>query len=444
RGQAPQWTPLPVQYADYALWQQQLLGDPADPDSLAARQLAHWRATLADLPEVLPLPTDRPRPPHQSFRGALTRFTVDADLHRRITALAAAHDATVFMTVHAALAVLLARLSGTGDIAIGTPVAGRGHRALDDLVGMFVNTVVLRTPVDGATPFTDHLHRTREIDLSAFGHTELPFEKLVDALAPTRATDHSPLFQVVLEFQNTERAHLDLPEVTVDALDTDLEVAKFDLQLSLQEHPATGGMTGAFTYATDLFDPETAAAFAARFLRLLDAVTADPHRPVGDLDLRIDADAPLPPAAPHTPARDTLVALFTRAAARTPDAVAVTAPDGALTYRQLEARVHRLARALLTRGAGPDTLVAVALPRTTDLIVALLAVLDAGAAYLPIDVAYPADRLAYMFTDADPVCVLTTREQTADLPDTTPPALVLDDPGTAAELDAQSEAAVTD
>jgi len=188
-GTAPDRAPLPVQYADYALWQRRLLGDPDDPASLAATQLQFWRDTLADAPELLPLPTDRPRPTQRSFHGALHHFTVPTAVQRRLEALAAEHDTTVFMAVHAGFAALLARLTGTSDIVIGSPVAGRGHRALDDLVGMFVNTVVLRTPVDGALSFTDHLHRTREIDLAAFGHTELPFETLVDVLArPARPT----------------------------------------------------------------------------------------------------------------------------------------------------------------------------------------------------------------------------------------------------------------
>ncbi|NME81103.1 non-ribosomal peptide synthase/polyketide synthase [Rhodococcus sp. 105337] len=444
RGSAPSAAPLTVQYADYALWQQALLGDPTDPESLATTQLRYWRETLADLPELLPLPTDRPRPAHRTFHGDIVRFTLDADLHRRISALAAAHSATVFMTVHAALAVLLARLSGTDDIAVGTPVAGRGHRALDDLVGMFVDTVVLRTPVSGGLSFSDHLDRTREIDLSAFGHTELPFEKLVDALAPTRATDHSPLFQVVLEFQNNERAHLDLPELTVDALDTDLPVAKFDLQLSLQEEPDASGMSGGFTYATDLFDAGTVADFADRFVRLLDAVTTDPQRPVGDVDLLAPGEHPRRADALRVPGTDTLLDLFRRGADRDPDAVAVTAADGDLTYRDLDARVHRLARLLLGHGAGPGTLVAVALPRTSDLVVALLAVLETGAGYLPVDVSFPAERLAHIYRDAQPVCTVTTDDHAGSLPDTPAPAIHLDSPEVHAELAVLPGTALTD
>ncbi|MBS9371963.1 non-ribosomal peptide synthase/polyketide synthase [Rhodococcus sp. B50] len=431
-GAAPEWVPLPVQYADYALWQRRLLGDPDDPQSLAAAQLQFWRDTLADAPALLPLPTDRPRPTQRSFHGALHRFTVPAAVQRRLETLAAEHDTTVFMAVHAAFAALLARLTGTADIVIGSPVAGRGHRALDDLVGMFVNTVVLRTPVDGALSFTDHLHRTREIDLAAFGHTELPFETLVDVLAPARETDRSPLFQVVLEYGNSEPARLVLPELAVDALDPELPVAKFDLQLTLQNtDPSaageTDGMPAAFTYATDLFDPATVASFAQRLVRLLDAVTADPHRPIGDVDLLTADERPAAPT-PLRPAPGTLLDLYARGAGVDPAATAVTAPDGALRYDELTDRVQRLARLLAEHGAGPDRLVAVALPRGTDLIVALLAVLHSGAAYLPIDVAFPPDRLAYMFDDAAPVCLLTTAEHAADLPPHTPPIVDLQDP----------------
>ncbi|MFZ2530684.1 MAG: amino acid adenylation domain-containing protein, partial [Rhodococcus sp. (in: high G+C Gram-positive bacteria)] len=350
RGQAPDWEPLPVQYADYALWQQRLLGDPADPTSLAARHLDHWRRTLADVHDVLALPTDRPRPPHRSFHGDTVHFTVPADVHSRLRELAARHGTTLFMTMHAALSVLLARLSGSDDITIGTPIAGRGHRALDPLVGMFVNTLVLRTPVTGSHTFTDHLERTREVDLAAFGHTELPFERLVDDLAPIRALDHTPLFQVVLEFQNNDRPHLELPDLVVDALDADPHVAKFDLQLTIGEQPTTGtigpaGLHGAFTYATDLFDADTVTALTERFQRLLTAITTDPHRPVGDIDL-LDAGEhePAVPPTPGTGTAPTLMDLFDRAAATTPDAIAVTATDGHLTYRQLSSHVHRLAR----------------------------------------------------------------------------------------------------
>ncbi|MGW0026967.1 non-ribosomal peptide synthase/polyketide synthase [Rhodococcus sp. NPDC003383] len=447
-GSAPAWEPLPVQYADYALWQRELLGDLDDPDSLAARHLEHWRRTLAGVPEVLALPTDRPRPAQQSFHGDTVHFTVPAEVHRRLQDLAARHGATLFMTVHAALSVLLARVSGSDDITIGTPIAGRGHRALDDLVGMFVNTLVLRTPVTGALSFADHLERTREVDLAAFGHTELPFEKLVDALAPARALDHTPLFQVVLEFQNNERPHLDLPGLTVEALDADPHVAKFDLQLTIGEQPTTGvaepaGLDAAFTYATALFDADTVTALAQRFLRLLDAVTTDPTVPVGDIDLLEPAEhEPVVPPVPGS--GPTLMGLFDRAAATTPDAVAVTGVDGQLTYRQLSSHVHRLARAFAARGAAPGTLVAVALPRTTHLVAVLLAVLDTGAAYLPVDVAYPPERLAFMFDDARPVCVVTTNGYRESLPRTDIPTILLDDAIIAAEIAALPDTALSE
>ncbi len=433
-GTAPDRTPLPVQYADYALWHRHLLGDLDDPTSVGGRQLGYWRDRLADLPDLLDLPTDRPRPTRQSFRGDTVRFTVDPALHTRLRTLAAAHDATVFMVVHTALAVLLARLSSSRDIAVGTPVAGRGHRHLDDLVGMFVGTVVLRTDVDTGSGFADLLRGVRDTDLAAFTHTDLPFEQLVDELAPARSTAHAPLFQVMLEYGNTERAHLQLPDLTVTALDADTHVAKFDLQLNIAEHPA-GHLDAALTYATDLFDAATATATADRFLRLLDAATGDPHRPVGDLDLLLPGEHPAPPAptAP-TGTGDTLLDLYARGAAHDPAAVAVTDADTTVTYADLSARVHRLARLLIDRGAAPGTLVAVALPRTTDVVVALLAVLHSGAGYLPVDVSYPPDRLAFMFTDADPVTVLTTTADAATLPDAAPDPILLDDPQVTARL----------
>src|SRR5690606_22920605 len=261
RGGAPAWTPLPVQYADFSLWQRELLGSEDDPDSLVSRQLRFWLDTLDGLPAELPLPTDRPRPAVASTRGRHVDFTVDAATHAALTELARANGATPFMVVHAAFAVLLARLSGTDDIAVGTPVAGRGAAELDDVVGMFVNTLVLRARVEPGASFTDLLAAVREADLAAFAHADIPFERLVEVVNPERSTARHPLFQVGFSFHNQAEAEVDLDGITAAAVDFDTEVSQFDLHLVVTDrHTADGapaGMDAAITYATALFDEST-------------------------------------------------------------------------------------------------------------------------------------------------------------------------------------------
>ncbi|MFF0501971.1 condensation domain-containing protein, partial [Nocardia aobensis] len=285
-GSAPTWAPLPVQYADYTLWQRDLLGDEEDPQSSAAGQIAFWREALAGLPERLDLPADRPRPYTASGVGRTLAFDIPASTRAAAIRLARAQNSSEFMVVHAAFAALLARLSGTSDISIGTPVAGRGERELDDLIGMFVNTLVLRTEVDPGESFTELLARVKRTDLAAFSHAELPFERLVEVMDPVRAPSHHPLFQVALFFQNLEKAGLELPGIRVDELGIDGAIAKFDLQLTISPPEDESAPAAAlFTYATDLFDESTVDAFAARFVRLLDALLADPERSVGDVDV---------------------------------------------------------------------------------------------------------------------------------------------------------------
>src|SRR5690606_19536233 len=294
QGQAPLWEPLPVQYQDYSVWQRELLGAESDPESMAARQIAYWRRTLAGLPDQIELPTDRPRPPVQSFRGATTHFEIDAQLHAELVALARAQNVSLFMVLHAALAVLMGRLSGGSDVAIGTPIAGRGEQALDDLIGMFVNTLVLRSRVDGGEPFTEFLARTRETDLQAFAHADVPFERLVEVLNPTRSQARHPLFQVMLSFQEMAHGTLELPGLTVSAAEVEVPIAKFDLLWTLTEQRSSAGdpagITAALSYATDLFDDSTVEEFNDRFLRVLRAVAASAEVAVRDIEIMEPAE----------------------------------------------------------------------------------------------------------------------------------------------------------
>ncbi|MGW4866235.1 condensation domain-containing protein, partial [Streptomyces sp. NPDC004291] len=256
--EAPAWAELPVQYADYALWQREVLGSEEDPESLIAKQIRYWTDALADLPDELVLPADRARPAVASYQGGTYPFAISAETQQALVDLGRRHNASLFMVMHSALAVLLARLSGTSDIAIGTPVHGRGEAALDDLIGMFVNTLVLRTEVDGNETFADLLARSRDADLHAFAHADVPFERLVEVLNPSRSQARHPLFQVMLTFQNTRQASLELPGLSVNGIDYDARLAKFDLQLTLQEaqddRGENAGMSAEISYALDLFD----------------------------------------------------------------------------------------------------------------------------------------------------------------------------------------------
>ncbi|WP_160103359.1 amino acid adenylation domain-containing protein, partial [Rhodococcus sp. T7] len=450
--QAPGWAPLPVQYADYSLWQREALGTDRQPDSMMSGLLDYWTRTLSGIPEVLPLPLDRPRPAQRSLLGDVVPFDIPPDVHKTLADLAHQSNSTLFMAVHAALAVLLTRVSGSEDVVVGTPIAGRGHAALDDVVGMFVNTLVLRTPVPAGSSFTELLTGVRSVDLGAFEHADLPFERLVDELAPERSTAHSPLFQVLLEFQNATRTHLELPGLTARSLDVDLDVAKFDLQLSLvervDEQGVPAGISAGVRYATDVFDRASVQRFAERLARVIGAVTTDPAAPVGDVDILDAPERELVLTSGHRPGTDvaplSLVDLFDRAVVSDGEAVAVRCEGSSVMYRELDERANRLARLLVTRGAGAETLVAVGMTRSVDLVVALVAVVKAGAGYLPVDVASPAERLAFLLGDARPGCVLTTAADAEIFRSSGVPVVVVDDPATVTALQSLSPLPVTD
>ncbi|MFJ2868904.1 amino acid adenylation domain-containing protein, partial [Kitasatospora sp. NPDC087314] len=340
---APTWEPLTVQYADYTLWQRHLLGSPDDPHSLLSQQLTYWRQTLTDLPEELTLPTDRPRPATASHHGGTTTFAVPAELHQQVVALARAEGVTVFMVLQAAFAVLLSRLGAGTDLPIGTPIAGRTDEALDNLIGFFVNTLVLRTDLSGNPTFTQLLHRIRESDLSAFAHQDVPFERLVEEIAPARSMARHPLFQVMLTLQNNTQATLNLPELDATLLPPGELAARFDLDLTLDEtFDADGeaaGLNGSLTFARDLFDTETAEQLATRFVRVLKAAGSEPRLPVSHVDVLGPAERERVlegwnDTAAEVPA-DTLPDLFEARVAQTPDAVAVVFEDESLTYAEL-------------------------------------------------------------------------------------------------------------
>jgi amino acid adenylation domain-containing protein len=427
QGVPPTVDPLPVQYADYAIWQRRWL-----QGTVLEAQLDYWRRQLAGIPDLIELPTDRPRPAIQSFSGAQFPFVVPARLSAALRLLSQQADTTLFMTLLAAFQTLLFRYTQQADIVVGSPIAGRTRREIEGLIGFFVNTLVLRTSLDGNPSFRHLLERAREVTLGAYAHQDLPFEQLVDALDVPRSLSHTPLFQVMFVLQNVPRNPLDLGELTLAPIATESRTAKFDLTLSLSEEEDR--LSGAIEYSTDLFDATTIARMAAHFQTLLDSIVADPNRPITELKLMTEAELQQAlewNAAAQPYARPALLhELFVEQAARSPDAVAVTFEEQRLTYAELDARANRLANLLQAHGVGghaqSETRVALCLERSLDLVVAVLAVLKAGGAYVPLDPAYPAERLRFIAEDARVALLLTQESLIGTVPTLDVPMLLLD------------------
>ncbi|MEU3573969.1 amino acid adenylation domain-containing protein, partial [Kitasatospora sp. NPDC036755] len=402
-GRRPNLPALPVRYADYAAWQR-------TRTAAAEADLAHWRGALEGL-EPLELPTDRPRPAVRTREGALVAFTLPADLTARLRERGREADGTLYTVLLAACQVLLARWSGQSDVAVGTVTSGRERGELHDVVGMFVNTLVLRGDIRPERSFHELLTAAQRTVLDALAHQEVPFERLVDVLQPERDTSRTPLFQVMVALHNLGAEAPRLPGLTAEPITPPVRNATFDLSFDFAEHD--GALTGYLEYSTGLFDARTAERLTARLTTLLTAAAEAPHTPVGELPLmtgderrevlRQSRGEALP--GPDT----TFTALFEEQAARTPDATAVVARDATLDYSALNARANRLARHLAALGAGPEQVVAVRLPRTSDLLVALFAVLKAGAALQFVDPDLPEERAALLLDDTRPRTVLTER-----------------------------------
>ncbi|MEC1753082.1 non-ribosomal peptide synthetase [Bacillus mojavensis] len=436
-GRAPEWTPLAVQYADYALWQQSLLGSEHDPDSLIAGQLAFWKERLEDLPDQLELPTDYSRPAEPSHQGDTIHFRIDSELHSRLLELARANRVSLFMVLQSGLAALLTRLGAGTDIPIGSPIAGRNDDALGDLVGLFINTLVLRTDTSGDPSFRELLDRVREVNLAAYENQDLPFERLVEVLNPVRSRATHPLFQVMLAFQNTPDAELNLPGTESSLHIHSVGSAKFDVTLEISESRlddgTPNGLEGLLEYSTDLFKRETVQALADRLLRLLEAAEAAPDQKIGSLDILAPEERSITAtdwqSVSEKIPQACLPELFEKQAALSPDSIAVVYKDKAMSYTELNERANRLARLLISKGVGPEQFVALALPRSLDMTIGLLAVLKAGAAYLPLDPDYPADRIAFMLNDARPAIIITSSQVENQIPPAeNVPKIVLDDP----------------
>ena len=441
-GQEPDWAPLPVQYADYALWQRDLLGDDDDPDSLVSRQIGYWREALAGAPDELPLPADRTRPAVPSYQAHAARLDIPAAIHQRLAVLARSHGVTLFMALQAGLAVLLSRLGAGDDIPVGFPVSGRADEVLDDLVGFVVNTLVLRSDLSGEPTFAVLLARVREASLRALAHQDVPLERLVEALAPTRVLARHPLFQVNFALQNDAVTGLDLPGLEASVLPVSTSASRFDLNVVVDEVLDEGkaaGLRGSVIVAADLFDPPTASAIAQRFVRVLTAVSADPLIPLYRIDILGDAErqqilAGLDEARAPGGVHD-LVAARARASA---DALAVISGQVQLTYGVLDERANKLAHYLRGAGTGPEAVIGLCLPRSAEMITAIVAVWRAGAAYLPLDPAYPAERLAFMLADSRVTAVLGATADLAELPAARTLMVAVDDPVVAAAIGAES------
>ena len=441
-GGTPRWPALPVRYADYALWQRQLLGDEHDPQSTASRQASYWTSALAGLPEQLELPYDRTRPADPSYHGAAAGLYLDAGLHRRLLELACDHRVTLFMVMQAALAALLT-LSGAGsDIPIGAPVAGRTDEGAGDLVGSFANTLVLRVNVAGDPSFAQLLDRVRDTDLAAYAHSDLRFERVAELLSPARSATRRPLFQVMLVCDDDSGlGDWQLPGLITDAIPLPDEAATVDLTLSYRQHyDADGrpaGIRATVSYARDLFDHRTVLFLAARLPRLLRQAASHPDHLVTALEILTPVERDQILTHWNDTRRDvpqaTLPDLFQRQAARTPGATAVVDGQAEVSYADLNERANRLARQLISLGAASERLIAVAMDRSPEQVAALLAVLKSGAACLPVDPRYPAGQIGYMLAEAAPIAVLTTRKISQHLP-AGARRVLLDDPVVAAEI----------
>ena len=401
--------PLPVQYADYAIWHRELLGDPEDESSIVARQLEFWRAELADLPVELDLPADRPRPAVASFAGGGVEHRIPADRATGIREAARSTGTTMFMMVHAAVALALS-CSGAGeDIPLGSPTAGRPAPELDDLVGFFVNMVVLRTDLSGDPTVRELLGRIKDTDVAAYSHQDVPFDRVVETLNPERSAARHPLFQVMVQYQSPPAitGFDDLaPTPSFVANDT----AMFDLTFDVIEE-SDGGLCVRVEYARDLFDESSAEAFAARVERAFAAVCTDPDARLSQLDLLTESEREVlragdATAIPDPQAPGTVPELFARTVALYRDETALVTPSTRLTFRELDAWSDRIARHLAGNGIGPEDVVGLNLPREAVLVAAILGVWKSGAAYLVLDPEQPVDRNEFMIRDAGADVVL--------------------------------------
>jgi amino acid adenylation domain-containing protein len=415
RGGSAPLPQLPIQYADYALWQRQRL----QGEGLEAK-LAYWKQHLAGAPAILELPTDRPRQAVQTYRGARQSSTLPPALCTALKTLSQREGVTLFMTLLAAFQTLLYRYTGRDDIVVGSPIAGRTQGETEGLIGFFVNTLVLRTDLAGNPSFRALLHRVRETSLGAYAHQELPFEKLVEELQPERTLSHAPLFQLIFSLQNFPRETLELTGLTLQSMQIEREAAKFDLSLMVVEGGA--GLRARLAYNSDLFESATMVRLLGHFQTLLESIVAAPDTPISRLPLLTAAEQQQVLVAWNDtqgdyPADACIHELFEAQVERTPDAVAVRFEDQQLTYRALNGRGNQVAHHLRKLGVGPEVLVGICMERSLEMVIGLLGILKAGAAYVPLDPTQPKERVAFMLEDAQIQVLLTQQKLVGELPD---------------------------
>ncbi|MEO1619816.1 MAG: amino acid adenylation domain-containing protein [Cyanobacteria bacterium J06632_3] len=449
----PSLEPLAIQYADFALWQKDFLAG----DTLQSH-IDYWQEKLAGAPPLLELPTDRPRPPVQTFKGGAVKFQLTPELSQSLKTISQQSQSTVFMTLLAAFNVLLSRYSGLDDIVVGSPIANRQRKELESIIGCFVNTLVFRTQLQNNPTFTELLAQTRQNALEAYTHQDLPFEKLVEALQPERSLSHSPLFQVLFVLQNAPKGRQRLEGLKIQRLPRSAQVSKFDLSVAMAETvPDTRGMdesvgsyfSGTFEYNTDLFDEATIKRMLGHFKQLLEVIAQNPDRPISALSMLETAERnQLVTEWNHTiteaySAEQCVHRLFEAQAVKTPDAIALTfatenaasgMADTHMTYQQLNERADKLAGYLRSRNFPSGTLIGICLERSFDMVVALLGTLKAGLAYVPLDPSYPTARLAFMLEDANVSQVLTQQSLLARIAEFALPTLCLD-----TDLDTEQE-----
>ena len=422
---------LPIQYADFAVWQRQWL-----QGEVLEAQLAYWKQQLADIP-VLELPTDRPRPAIQTSRGAHQSLELSQTLTEALKALSRQEGVTLYMTLLAVFKALLHRYTGQDDIVVGSPIANRNRTEIEGLIGFFVNTLVLRTDLSGDPSFRELLGRVREVALGAYAHQDLPFEKLVEELQPERDMSHTPLFQVMFVFQNTPMEVLELPDLTLSPLEIETRIAQFDLALFMED--IEQGLIEVLEYNTDLFDAATIARLLGHFQALLESIVANPDQRLSDLPLLTEAErrqllVEWNDTQAEYPKDACIHQLFEAQVERTPDAVAVVLPstdperseDGQLTYRELNRQANQLAHRLRAMGVGPEVRVGMCVERSLEMAVGFLGTLKAGGAYVPLDPAYPKERLAFMLEDLQTPVLLTHQRLMTRLPEYETQVICLD------------------
>ncbi len=414
-GQSSPLSELSLQYADYAIWQEEWL-----KGEVLETQLSYWRRQLAGMPAVLELPSDRSRPAVESFKGETYSVALSTNLTTKLKALSRREDTTLFMTLLAAFQTLLYRYTGQPDVVVGSPIANRNQAEIEQLIGFFVNTLVMRTDLSGNPRFNELMQRVREMTLAAYEHQDMPFERLVEELQPERDLSRSPLFQVMFILQNTPGAELELGGLSLSRMEVDNRTAKFDLTLSMLEE-AGGGLSGSLEYNTDLFDASSIWRLADHFEVILSAIVAEPQQRIEDLPLMSSLEREQVVVKWNRTAESygqdqCFDQLFDEQVARTPEAVAVQYAGEYLNFAELNARSNQLAHYLRSLGVGADTLVGICVERSLEMVVGLLGIMKSGAAYVPLDPAYPQQRVALVMADSEIAVLLTQRHLVSQLP----------------------------